>query len=36
MGYARGNAIDLATVVNTFGLKLASVTDYARKTLCNL
>lgn len=33
LGYARGDAIDMAPVVNTFGIKLAGVNDYARSVL---
>ena len=33
LGYAHGDAMNMATVVDTFGLQLASVDDYARSVL---
>jgi len=33
LGYAHGDAIDMAPVINRFGLKLSSVSDYARRVL---
>jgi uncharacterized protein YbjT (DUF2867 family) len=33
LGYLRGDAIDMASVVDTFGVKLSSVDDYARTVL---
>ena len=33
LGYLRGDAIDMAPVVDTFGIKLSTVTEYARKVL---
>jgi len=35
LGYARGDAMDMASVVATFGIKLATVDDYARSALTN-
>jgi uncharacterized protein YbjT (DUF2867 family) len=35
LGYSRGDAMDMASVVETFGIKLASVNDYARSVLAN-
>jgi uncharacterized protein YbjT (DUF2867 family) len=35
LGYARGDAIDMAPAVDTFGIKLASIDDYARAVLGN-
>ena len=35
LGYSRGDAMDMASVVETFGIKLASVNDYARSMLAN-
>jgi uncharacterized protein YbjT (DUF2867 family) len=35
LGYSRGDAMDVASVVNTFRIKLASVDDYARSVLGN-
>lgn len=31
LGYLRGDAMDMTSVVDTFGIKLASVEDYARR-----
>jgi uncharacterized protein YbjT (DUF2867 family) len=35
LGYSRGDAIDMASVVKSFGIKLTSVNDYARSVLGN-
>lgn len=35
LAYARGDAMNMASVVNTFGLKLTSVDDYAHRVLTN-
>jgi uncharacterized protein YbjT (DUF2867 family) len=35
LGCSRGDAMDMASVVETFGIKLASVNDYARSMLAN-
>jgi hypothetical protein len=33
LGYSRGDAMNMAPVVDTFGIKLTSVNDYARGVL---
>jgi hypothetical protein len=33
LGYAHGDAIDMASAVDTFALKLSGVDDYARSVL---
>jgi hypothetical protein len=33
LGYLRGDAMNMATVVDTFGIKLTSVDTYARSVL---
>jgi len=35
LAYSRGDAMDMALTVETFGIKLASVNDYARNVLAN-
>ena len=35
LGCSRGDAMDMASVVETFGIKLASVNDYAHSVLAN-
>jgi hypothetical protein len=32
-GYAHGDAMNMASVVDTFGIRLGSVNDYARRVL---
>jgi uncharacterized protein YbjT (DUF2867 family) len=36
LGYARGDAMDMASVVDTFGIKLTSINDYAHRVLGNV
>jgi uncharacterized protein YbjT (DUF2867 family) len=36
LGYSHGDAIDMAQALNTFGLKLSSVDDYARSVLARI
>jgi hypothetical protein len=33
LGYLRGGAMNMAAVVDTFGIKLTSVSEYAREVL---
>ena len=35
LGYLRGDAMNMASVVDTFGIKLTSVNDYAHHVLEN-
>ncbi|MGH9719774.1 MAG: hypothetical protein ACRD8O_06145 [Bryobacteraceae bacterium] len=35
LGYLRGDAMNMASVVDTFGIKLTSVNDYARRVLAS-